>query len=808
MQALLRDIRFGARRLAANPSFTAIAVLTLALAIGMNTAIFSVTSALLLRPFAYHEPQRLVSIQVVEDATTERDGTLLRYELLRDRAHMFESVATWTNDTFNLTGIGEPVQVPVARVSSNFFATLGVRPQLGRAFSEGEGRPEGKPVVVLSDTIWRSRFGSDPNVVGRTVALDGTPSTVIGVLPAGAQFPFVGPADIWTPRYFEHTLFTPQRLRMGVGYLGYLARLKPGVTMTQGDAELAVINRQYREQNPTAPDAAGSVEMRTVPLRDLVVGDARGKLWLLSGAVAVLLLIGCANVASLLLSRALARRRELAVCAALGASRGGIVRQLLAESMLLAVIAGALGMVLGWAADRALTTWAVGQIPQGIPVEIDGRVLFFTLGISMLTGIMTGILPAVQVAHTDLNSTLRDEGRGMAGGRAKGRLKSLLVVGQVAMSLLLLIAAGLLLHSFERLLQVDPGFAANDVLTMNVSLPTEKYAKPEQQIAFFDEVLRRVSALPGVRDGAISAALPLNPKRITPVLPEGQPEVPLAQRPFIDIEAISPRWFQTMRVALVAGRAFTDADNAQAPKVLVVNEAFARRFWPGKNPIGMHVVVGRGPAASEVVGVAADVRNKGLAEETMAQLYLPFKQLPWGDMNLLIRTGVTRMSIASAVRAQIAAVDPDQPVTAVQTVDDLMDGSRAQPRFLMMLLAVFSVTSLGLAAIGLYAVLAWSVAQRRQEIGIRLALGAKKRAVLWAVVRQGLGLVIAGIAIGIVGGAFLTKLMSSALYKTSARDLTTFALAPVMFLGIALLASYLPARRATKVDPLEAMREG
>jgi putative ABC transport system permease protein len=376
----------------------------------------------------------------------------------------------------------------------------------------------------------------------------------------------------------------------------------------------------------------------------------------------------------------------------------------------------------------------------------------------------------------------------------------------VALSLLLLIGAGLLLRSFERLLRVDPGFAADHVLTMNVSLPTAKYTKQEQQTAFFDEVLRRMSALPGVRDAAISAALPLSWKRVTPLLPDGQPNVPLAQRPFIDIEAISPQWFRTMRVPMLGGRGFTAADDAHASKVVIANEAFARRFWPGENPVGKHVLVGRGPEPSEVIGMAANIRNKGLAEETQAQLYLPFPQLPWGDMNLLVRTAVPPLSMAQPVRAQIAAVDPDQPVTAVQTVDELMDVSRAQPRFIMMLLAVFSVTALGLAAIGLYAVLAWSVAQRRQEIGIRLALGAERRTVLWAVVRQGLGLVAAGIAIGLAAGLFATQLMSSVLYKTSAHDLTTFALAPLVFLGIALLASYLPARRATKVDPLEAMR--
>jgi putative ABC transport system permease protein len=593
---------------------------------------------------------------------------------------------------------------------------------------------------------------------------------------------------------------------MGVGYLGFLARLGAGTTLAQGNAELGVINQQYHEQNPAAPDAAGSIEMKAVSLRDLVVGDVRGKLWMLTGAVALLLMIGCANVASLLLSRALARRRELAVCAALGASRGAVVRQLLAESMLLAVAAGALGAWLGWAAERMLSTWGATELPGGIPVGVDLHVLLFAVVISLLTGLVTGIFPAVQMARTDLNSTLRDEGRGISGGRARGRLKNLLVIGQVALSLLLLIGAGLLLRSFERLLRVDPGFETSNVLTMNVSLPTAKYSKPEQQTAFFDEVLLRVSTLPGVRDAAISAALPLSWKRITPVLPEGQPSVPLAQRPFIDIEAISPEWFRTMRVPMLGGRGFTAADDAHAPKVLVVNQAFARRFWPGENPVSKHVLVGRGPEPSEVVGVAADVRNKGLAEETQAQLYLPFKQLPWGDMNLLVRTAVPPMSMAQPVRAQIAAVDPDQPVTAVQTVDELMAGSRAQPRFIMVLLAVFASTALALAAIGLYAVLAWSVAQQRQEIGIRLALGAERSAVLWSVVRQGLVLVVAGIAIGLGTGAFATQLMASALYKTSARDLTTFALAPLVFVAIALLASYLPARRATKVDPLEAMR--
>jgi putative ABC transport system permease protein len=414
----------------------------------------------------------------------------------------------------------------------------------------------------------------------------------------------------------------------------------------------------------------------------------------------------------------------------------------------------------------------------------------------------------MQLTRMDLNSTLRDEGRGVSGGRTRARLKSLLVIIQVALSLLLLIGAGLLVRSFERLLRVDPGFDARNVLTIEVSLPTEKYSTPLQQTAFFDAALGKIAALPGVHDAAISAAKPLSFKRVSPVLPEGQPGVPLAERPFVDIEAVSPRWFETMRVPLLGGRAFGEGDDANAPKVLIVNETFARRFWPGENAVGKHIVVGRGPTGAEVVGVSADVRNRGLAENSQAQLYLPFKQLPWGDMNLLVRTAVPPMSLASEVREQIAALDADQPVTAVQTVDDLVDASRSQARFTALLLGVFSATALGLSMIGLYAVLAWTVAQRRQEMGIRLALGAERANIVWLVVRQGLLLVATGVVVGLVFGLLLTRFMASALYETGARDVATFLVTPLVFLCVAVVACYLPARRATKVDPLEALKAG
>ena len=805
MQALLRNLRFALRMLWKNPGFTIATILTLALGIGANTAIFTVTSALLLRPFPYPDPQKLVTI-TARDKTNDREGTLLRYELVRDLNRSFQSVAVWTNDDLNLTGSGEPLQVPVARVSPSFFSMLGLRPQLGRIFTEDEGRPEGKPVVMLSDSMWRTRFRADPNIIGQTVTLDSMPQTIVGVLPADVQFPFMGPADIWTPRYFEYSLMTPQRLRMGVGYLSMVARLRSETTPAQASAELAVLNQRYREVNPTMPDADPAVVMALEPLRELVVGGVRSKVLILSAAVALVLLIACANVASLLLSRALVRRKEIAVRTALGASRSTLIWQLLTESMLLALIAGVLGVGLSWMATRALITWGTTQLPQGIPISIDLRVLLFTLIISVLGGILFGTVPALQLARADPNAALRDEGRSSSAGHTRTHMKNLLVVGQMALSLLLLIGAGLLIRSFGRLLHIDPGFDAENVLTMSISLPTVKYAKREQQIAFFDEVLRRISGLPGVRSAATSAALPLAWIRITPVLPEGQPEVPLSQRPFIDIEAISPEWFRTMRVPIRSGRDFTNADNSLAPKVVIVNETFARQFWPNQNPLGKHIIVGRGPVASEVIGVAADIKNKGIEQDTQPQLYLSFSQLPWGNMNLLVRTAVPPQNMTSAVRAQVAAVDPEQPVTKVQTVDDLVENSRAQPRFTMMLLSVFSAAALVLAVIGIYGVLSYSVAQRRQEFGIRLALGAERTDILRLVVRQGLILSIAGIGLGLIVALFLTQLMSSMLYKVGTRDLATFALTPLVFLGIALLASYLPARRATKVNPIEALR--
>jgi putative ABC transport system permease protein len=805
MKSLLRNLRFAFRMMVKSPGFTAAVVMTLALGIGANAAIFTVTNALLLRPFPYREPSRLVTVET-HDKTQDRGINLTRYEMVRDHNKSFADLAVWAGDSLNLTGGGEPMQAQVARVSANFFTLLGVGPQLGRAFTAQEATPEGKAVVMLSDTLWRTRFHSDPNVIGQTVHLDSAAATVIGVLPHGLQFPLLGEPAVWTPRYFEFSLFPPARLRQGVGYLNIVARLRGGTSVEAANSELAVLNEQYREQNGAMPDADKNIVLSAYPLRDKVVGDLRGKVLILAAAVGVVLLIACANVAGLMLSRAIARRSEVAIRTALGARRATIVGQLLTESILLGLIAGALGAALGWAATRALAGWGAGELPDGVTLVMDWRVLLFALAVSLFAGVLFGIAPAWQLARVDLNATLREEGRGASASRGRVRIKDALVVGQIALSLLLMIGAGLLVRSFVRLLHVETGFDPENVLTMNVSLSSQRYGEPGRQTAFFDEVLRRVSGLPGVRGAAVSAALPTQWMRMSPVLAEGQPDAPLAQRPFIDIEAVSPDWFATMRVPLREGRAFTSGDSADAPQVAVVNETFVRQYWPDRDPLTQHVMIGRKPNPYQVVGVAADIKNQGLAQETQPEIYMPFAQLPWGKMNLLVRTSVAPQTMVAAIREQIAGIDRDLPVTKIQTVVQLMDTSRAQPRFILLVVGAFSGTALVLALIGIYSMLSYAVAQRRQEFGIRMALGAGQRDILRLVVRQGLVLALAGIATGLVAAFALTRLLASMLYKTGGHDVLTFVAAPVVFLAIAMIASYLPARRATQVSPIEALR--
>jgi putative ABC transport system permease protein len=805
--AVRQDLKFGARMLAKAPGFTAAAILTLALGIGGNTAIFTVTNALLLRALPYSEPSRLVMLNSVRRASSDEGGnfSLNRYELIRDRNHSFSGVAAWTIDSFNLTGRGEPEQLPVARITPNFFHLLGVTPQLGRAFSAEDGQMAGPPVVIISNSLWRTRFNGDRTIVGQRVTLDSEPYTIIGVLPAGIQFPFIGQADVWSPRYFELTIMPAAHMRAGVGYLTPIARLRPGVSIESASTEMELLHRQYSQEFPQEPEAGPDVSVAVGNLQELTVANVHILFVVLSIAVGLVLMIACANVASLLLSRALARGKEIAIRSALGARRSAIIRQLLIESTLLAVFSGALGLGLGIWGTKALGRFGEASLPAGFEFSVDGRVLLFTLALTLLTGLIFGSFPAFKLARSNINSELRDEGRTSTGGYKRMQAKNVLVIFQIAVCTLLLIGASLMIQTFLNLQHVELGFDSSNVLSMNISLPTVKYAKPEQQITFFNELLRKVNALPGVRSASISAALPLTPKRITPILPEGQPEVPLAQRPFIIIEAIGTHWFQTMRVPVKMGRAFTDADNAQAPRVVIVNQSLARRYWPNENAVGKHIVVGRQTPA-EVVGVAGDVKNSGLAVDTKPQLYLPFPQLPWGNMNLLVRTAIEPHQLVSTLRQQVYSIDPDQPITQLQTMDELVASFRSQPRFTVFLLTSLSSMALILAVVGIYGVIAHTVAQRRHELGIRMALGANCSDVLRLIVGRGLFLTLIGVVIGLTAAFASTQVMAGLLYHVRVHDLPTFALASVLFSLVGVAASYIPARKALSVDPKEALR--
>jgi putative ABC transport system permease protein len=798
------ELRQAFRTFRAHAAFSAAVVITLAAGIAGNTAVFTLIDATLLRPLPYAHPETLVLLDAVRQAERTSNGfTLDRYETFRDRSRALAAVAVATTDTLNFSGVGMPEQVSVARVSGNFFQTLGIQPAQGRLFTDSDARPESAAVVVLSDAFWRDPRGGDSAPLGRTIRLGSMPFAIVGVLPRGLTFPFIGSVDVWIPRYFELSLFPRERLRMGVGYLTAVARLSPGQSIESARAEASVLDRRYAQTHAAAPDVTG-VETTVTSVREFATAHVRDRLLLLSAAVALVLLIACANVANLLLARGLARNREMAVRAALGASRHAMLRQLLTENLTLAVAAGIVGFALGVAVLGAAKAIAPEQFAIA-PATPDVRVVVFTAALSVLTGIVFGIAPALRASKTDLEQSLREEGTRSTPSRAHAVVRSSLVIAQVGLSLVLLVAAGLLVHSLSRLLHVDTGFDPDGVLTMSVSLPSSKYATPAQQVAFFDRLLQRVSTLPGVRSAAVSSALPPMKKRMTPLLAEGQPEVPLSDRPVMTIEMVSPRWFATLHVPLRAGRVFTESDNAASPKVLIVNDAFARRFWPNEPAVGKHVALGRQPP-SEVVGVVGDVKNNGLGADAQPQVYVPFAQLPWTNMNLLVRSAAEPRSLVNAIRDDVLSIDPEQPVSAIATVDDLLSGARADLRSTTVLLAAFSVLAFALALLGISAVLAYSIAERRRELAIRIALGARSADVMKAVFGQGFVLVGIGLIAGAATSLIVSKALSNVVYQVSVIDPAAFASAMSLFVLAAGLTMYLPARRAAFTDVLRSLR--
>jgi putative ABC transport system permease protein len=807
MNLFLQDARFALRGFRKNPAFAAIAIFTLAVGIGANTSIFSVANALLLRQLPYPEPERLALLSAARFTNGATQGPLswTRFQMVHARNKSFAGIAAFTSDTFNWTGSGRPEQLNAARVSWDFFQILGIRPALGRWFNADEDTPGGNLVAVLSHELWSRRFGASPAAIGRTLTLNDKVYTVAGVLPAGFRFDSIGPVDIVVPRVFDLGVIVPAQLNGGAGFLNYLARLRPGVSFAQAQAEMDTLAAQYRREYPKFPDADPALTIRVGNLRDELVLSVRTALWILFGAVGLVLLIACANVASLLLSRALGRKREIAVRTAIGATRASLIRQLLTESLLLAAAGGLLGALLSAWGTEALAAMAARTLPRAQEIHADAAVFAFTAIVSMVAGVLFGLAPALQISRPDVNSILRAEGRGSTAGRRRNTLRGMLAVAQVAISVVLLIGAGLLLRNFVALRDSNPGFRPGNLLTMQVSLPASRYPRPAQA-AFYRDLVRNIGALPGVESAAGTTALPLNASRFTPALPEGQPEGPLSARPLFNIASITPGYAQTMGIPVLRGREFTVRDDAAAPKVLLINQTLARLYWPNEDAVGKHILVGRGTAPLEVVGVLGDVRNMSLAADVKPEIYFPYPQLPGLPLNLVVRTATEPHTMVRAVEGAVFALDANQPVTAVQSMDEILDAGAAQPRFTTSLLGGLSLTALVLAIVGIYGVIAYSVTERTQEMGIRIALGASRGDILGLVLRQGMTLAGAGIAIGIVSSLALTRLLTSLLYGVSATDPLTFVFAAGLFVAVAFAASSIPAMRATRVDPIDTLR--
>ena len=806
----MHDLRLALRMLRKNPGFTLIAMLTLALGIGANTAIFTVANALLLRALPYQHPDRLM---LISGADFNRGGSwgLLSfpfYTHVEEHSRSFERVAASIYDLFTLTGFGDPEQVTAARASASFFDVLGVRPMFGRTFLPEEDRPGGANVALLRYQFATRLFGNNAkNALGKTITLDTRDYTVVGVLPPGFEFSLFGaPREVWTPRVFEMNFITPARVAAGGAYFNLIGRLRRGVSREQASAELQVLYQQYRRDKPGNFDATLNLTMGARDLQSELVADVRPTLLMLSAAVGLVLLIACANVASLLLSRALARRKEFSIRTALGASRSALIRQVLTESVLMAVAGGVLGIGLGYAGTRLLGS--LTGATQSADLSIDPRVLAFTLAISVLSGVLFGLAPSLQVSNIDLNAALRDEARGSTGSRRRNRARSVLVIAQVALSMLLLIGSGLLIRSFVRLRNAPLGFEPKNVLSMQIMLAPAKYGQASQAIAFYRNVLAHIENVPGVESASLSTALPVSPTHRTPVLFEGQPAVVLGQRPIVDLQQISPDYQKVMRIPMTAGRAFNDHDDTSSPPVAIVNQTAVRRFWPTENPIGKRVWIGNIAAPFEVVGVAGDTRNNGPAQTVSPEIFLPYPQMTFPMLHVSVRSAGDPHGLVSAVRHVITEVEKDQSVTDVRTMEETLESLNAQPRFLMFLLGLFSAVAFVLAIVGIYGVIGYMVAQRTQELGIRIALGAAKIDILKLVIGSGLALAAAGISIGLLASLALTRLMASLLYQTSSTDPATLLASVALFTVVAAVASYLPARRATRIDPTDALRAG
>ncbi len=798
MNSLWQDLRYGARDLMKNPGFSLIAMLTLALGIGANTAIFSVVNAVLLRPLPFKEPERLVMVWNRGEEAAGGDRTPLSVADLLDwraQGRSYSEIGAFSNMMFNYTGGDSPERIRAAGVTANFFSMLGASPALGRAFSPDEERPGAQRVALLSDGFWRKHFAADPQALGRTINLNGASFTVIGVMPAALDFPSKD-VELWTALRLEPPT------RRGPYFLSGVARLKPGVSFEQARAEaLTALKSSFESEQ---------LDLNVLPVNEFIVGDVRLALLVLLGAVTLVLLIAAVNVANLTLARSAARVKEISICAALGASRVRIIRQLLTESLLLALAGGLLGALWSSWGVKLLLKMAPDNLPRLSQIGIDGRALGWTALVSLLTGVVFGLAPAWQSSRLSLNEALKEGGRSGADSPGKRRWRDLLVISELALAVMLLIGAGLLVKSFWRLQQVDSGIDAERVLTMELALRGERYNDPQQVDAFYPRLLERIQALPGVRAAAVSNSLPPDSTEFSDDFTiEGRPTAPNQPSPIAYVIRVSPDYFRAFGIPLRSGRYFGVADSSNAPLVTVINQTMARQFFPNENPIGKRINTGndRDPTLWQIVGVVGDAKYNGLADETQPAMYQPLIQATSYSVFLSVKTETANpLSFAAAVRNEIRSLDRELSVTRIRTMEQRFATAVAQPRFGATLVALFAALALILASIGIYGVISYSVTQRTQEIGVRIALGARSLNVLSLVVRHGMTLTSIGLGAGLIGSFALTRLMKTLLFGVSATDPLTFIAISLFLTAVALLACLVPARRATKVDPMIALR--
>ncbi len=805
LETFSKDLRFGLRSLCKSPGFTAVALLTLALGIGANTAIFSIIHAVILRPLPYREPARLVKIwpERFHSSVSKAD-----FVEIRKAVRSFDDIAAYSNWGFTVTGTGEAAKIDGARTTSNLFSLLGVDAAVGRIFAPEEDQPGRDKVALLSYGLWQGRFGSDQRIIGQTITIDGQSYTAVGVMPKGFNFPEGEPHDLWIPA----TLDPREKGDFAAGYLTLVGRVKAGVSLEQARAEIVALARSIREKLPNIPaDYGAAAQVNSLQAEN--VAGIRTTLFILFGTVGLVLLIACANVANLQLARTSSRQRELAVRAALGASRARLIRQLLTESMLLSVLGGVAGVALAYVGLDFLLTLLPAETPRIGQIGISGSVLGFSLGISVLAGVLFGLAPALQTSNPDLQTPLKEGGRNPSSGG--GRLRSLLVISEMALALTLVISAGLLIKSFWRLQHVNPGFEADQVLSFQLSPPefaegSSKEEGPARARVYYRQVFERLANLPGVQSIGGIHLLPMGDSNWDPSLKiEDRPLPPGTSAESVNWRLVTSDYFRTMNIPLLKGRAFTDADNETGEKVALINDTLARKYWLGENPIGKRINTGfegKGVWVT-IVGVVGDIKQQSLRVPTVPEVYRPFFQhseLP--PLTIMVRTATPLSALAPSIRAAVWSIDKNVPITDLQPMTEVVAKSISQPRSTMLMLTAFAGIGLALGIIGIYGVISYSVAQRTHEIGVRMALGAQSADVLKLIVGQGLKLTLIGAALGLLGAFAVTRLMSSLLFSVSTSDPATFGVVTLFLTTVALLASYIPARRAAKVTPMVALR--